>query len=90
MSGKTSLAKVVANELRKEGYDSIYVNLIGAGGIRACAERILSSIPRSLIEPIESLKGYLEAFNIKLGGEIKFGSQISSARILEKVFLDSI
>ena len=56
MSGKTSLAKVSANILREEGYESIYVNLIGVKGVRECAERILGSIPRSFIERIGELK----------------------------------
>jgi len=58
MSGKTSLAKVIANELKREGYTPIYVNLIGVRGIRDSAERIFSSIPQGLLEKLEGLKGF--------------------------------
>jgi len=88
MSGKTSLAKVVANELKKEGCEYLYVNLVGVGGVRACAERILSSIPKSLVERVESLRGFLEAFNIRIGGEVRLRNRISSVRVLERLFLE--
>ena len=88
MSGKTSLAKVVANELRKEGFESLYVNLIGVGGVRACAERILSSIPKSFLEHFESLKVFLEFLNIRVGGEVKLSRTTSSTRVLEQLFLE--
>ncbi|MGC8975674.1 MAG: AAA family ATPase, partial [Thermoprotei archaeon] len=88
MSGKTSLAKVIASELKKESFESLYVNLIGVGGLRACAERILSSLPRPFVEHLESLKIFLEFFNVKVGGEVKLSHTISSARILERVFLE--
>ena len=88
MSGKTSLAKVVANELRKEGFESLYVNLIGVGGVKACAERILSSIPKSFLERFESLKVFLEFLNIRVGGEVMLSRTISSTRVLEQLFLE--
>ncbi len=88
MSGKTSLAKVVANELRREGFESLYVNLVGVGGIRACAERVLSSLPRSFLNRFESLKAFLEFFNIRVGGEVRLSRSISSARVLEQLFLE--
>lgn len=88
MSGKTSLAKVVANELRREGFESLYVNLVGVGGVRACAERILSSIPKPFLERLESLKAFLEFFNIRIGGEVRLSRTISSTRVLEQLFLE--
>lgn len=88
MSGKTSLAKVSANILREEGYESIYVNLIGVKGVRECAERILGSIPRSFIERIGELKGFLEALGVKIGIETKLKPTVSSTKVLEKLFLE--
>ena len=88
MSGKTSLAKVSANILREEGYESIYVNLIGVKGVRECAERILGSIPRSFIERIGELKGFLEALGVKIGLETKLKPSTSSTKVLEKLFFE--
>ena len=88
MSGKTSLAKVSVNILREEGYESIYVNLIGVKGVRECAERILGSIPRSFIERIGELKGFLEALGVKIGLETKLKPSTSSTKVLEKLFFE--
>jgi len=88
MSGKTSLAKVSANILREEGYESIYVNLIGVKGVRECAERKLGSIPRSFIERIGELKGFLEALGVKIGLETKLKPSTSSTKVLEKFFFE--
>jgi len=91
MSGKTSLAKVAANMLSSEGYDSIYVNLMGVRGVRDAAERILSSIPRGLLERIRELKGFLEALGVAVTGmrfEVKLKTSTSSTKVLEKLFLE--
>jgi len=88
MSGKTSLAKVVANELRREGFESLYVNLIGVNGVRASAERIISSIPKSFIDHLESLKTFLEFLNIKVGGEVRLSHTINSTKVLEQLFIE--
>jgi len=88
MSGKTSLAKVIANELKREGYTPIYVNLIGVRGIRDSAERIFSSIPQGLLEKLEGLKGFLEALGLRFGFEVKFKLSISASKILERLFLE--
>ncbi len=87
MSGKTSLAKVLANEARKEGYTPIYVNLTGVKGVRDAAERILSSIPRSLFDKLGELRGFLEALGVRMGVEMRLKSTASSTRILERLFL---
>ena len=88
MSGKTSLAKVVASELRGEGFEPLYVNLIGVGGVRAAAERILSSIPRPLLERFESLRAFLELLSIRIGGEVRLSRRLSSTRVLEQLFFE--
>ncbi len=86
MSGKTSVAKVSANMLKAEGYIPIYVDLIGVGGWREAAERILSAIPRRLLDGLRELRGYLEAAGVKLGAEITLTPRAKATSILEKLF----
>lgn len=88
MSGKTSLAKVIANELKREGFTPIYVNLVGVRGVRDSAERILESIPKGFLEKLEGFKGFLEALGVKMGAEVKFKPSTSATKTLEKLFLD--
>jgi thymidylate kinase len=44
MSGKTSLAKVAANILSKEGLSYIYVDLRGTSSVSGMSRRIINSI----------------------------------------------
>jgi AAA+ ATPase superfamily predicted ATPase len=91
MSGKTSLAKVAANIMKKEGYDYIYVNLIGVKGVRDASERILSSIPHGFFDQLREIKDYLESFGIKFTNvnfEIKLKHGTSFTKILEKLFIE--
>jgi len=44
MSGKTSLAKVSANILSKEGFSYIYVDLRGTSSVSGMSRRIINSI----------------------------------------------
>jgi len=44
MSGKTSLAKVAANILSKEGFSYIYVDLRGTSSVSGMSRRIINSI----------------------------------------------
>lgn len=88
MSGKTSLAKVIANEARRDGFTPIYVNLVGVRGVRDSAERILASVPKGLLEKLEEFRGFLEALGGRIGVEFKLKPSISSTRVLEKLFFE--
>jgi len=86
MSGKTSIAKVAGNMLSREGYNCIYVNLIRAYGVRIAVERILASLPKSIIDKVKDL---LEFIGLKAGVtgiEIKLRQGVSYTSILEKLF----
>lgn len=47
--GKTSLMKVVINELRKKGMAGIYLNLMGVKGLNSLLSLLLSEINRGRI-----------------------------------------
>ncbi len=88
MSGKTSLVKVASSIVSEKGFKTIYVNLIGVRGVRDAGERILSSIPRSLVDRLAGLRGFLELFGVRIGVEAGMKTSVGATRVLEKVFLE--
>ena len=91
MSGKTSLAKVAARIMEGYGYDYVYVNLVDAQSVREAVKRILSSLPKRLIDKLHELSTILSAVGVKIGSsyiELKPRRGVSYCDILEKLFLE--
>jgi len=83
MSGKTSLAKVAANVLKKEGFSHIYVDLRGANKVSDMSRRIVESIPKSFLD---RMGDYLEKIKV---WEVEISlRKVSRTRTMEELLTE--
>ena len=83
MIGKTSIAKAILNEYKKD-YNTLYIDLTGIKNSGDAINKIFNSIPKNVIT---KFRDNFEILGINvMGNSIKFNKKINNTDVMESLF----
>jgi AAA+ ATPase superfamily predicted ATPase len=83
MIGKTSIAKAILNEYKKD-YNTLYIDLTGIKNSGDAINKIFNNIPKNLID---KFKDDFEIIGINImGNSINFNKKINNTDVMESLF----